>query len=183
MLMRRAGSTPSHRLTLAFHTAPATGGRRDSSSKFAQGIAASRRPSLVGVSWFVQGAAHDGRDRHPGGVEALEQGAAVVIQVVVEHAARVHLEPVVHGFLLGIRIDEDLHRIVAIGGIVALEESRRDIRIIDIEADVERLRVPEQASRGLLLGAGLRVPQKLQADWRRGLTPRRLVELAVNRRR
>src|SRR3954451_7765805 len=42
MLMRRFGSTPSHRLTFAFHTAPAAGGRRDSSSKFGHGIATSR---------------------------------------------------------------------------------------------------------------------------------------------
>ena len=33
MLMRRLGSTPSQRLKLTFHVAPATGGRRDSSSK------------------------------------------------------------------------------------------------------------------------------------------------------
>src|SRR6476659_92955 len=42
MLIRRFGSVPSHRLTLAFHTVPTPGGRRDSSSKFGQGMATSR---------------------------------------------------------------------------------------------------------------------------------------------
>src|SRR5436190_4687277 len=42
MLIRRFGSVPSQRLTLAFHTVPAPGGRRDSSSKFGHGMATSR---------------------------------------------------------------------------------------------------------------------------------------------
>src|SRR5688572_3882761 len=53
MLMRRFGSTPSHRLKLTFHTLPATGGRRDSSSKLGQGISASRlQPLSVSVRTF-----------------------------------------------------------------------------------------------------------------------------------
>ena len=50
MLMRRAGATPSQRLKFAFQTVPATGGRRDSSSKFPHGIEASNvQPVSVSV--------------------------------------------------------------------------------------------------------------------------------------
>src|SRR5437868_3290014 len=54
MLIRRFGWTPSQRLKFAFHTVPATGGRRDSSSKLAHGIAASRlQPLSVSVRSFI----------------------------------------------------------------------------------------------------------------------------------
>src|SRR5215204_5133217 len=50
ILIRRFGSTPSQRLKFTFHTAPTTGGRRESSSKFGHGIIASRlHPLSVSV--------------------------------------------------------------------------------------------------------------------------------------
>ena len=50
MLMRRLGSTPSHRLKFTFHVVPTAGGRRDSSSKLGHGIIASRlQPLSVSV--------------------------------------------------------------------------------------------------------------------------------------
>ena len=185
MLMRRFGSTPSQRLKFAFHTVPATGRTarqllevrpRGSSPR-----GSSRCRCRFG-SFSVPRS--DGRDLHAGRVEALEERAAVVIQVVVEHAARVHLEAVVHDFLLRIRVDEDLHRVVAVSGIVALLEARGDVRIVGVEADVERLRVPEQAGRASSAWRRSASPTGTAAS-RSAATPGpgRLVQLAVDRER
>ena len=52
MLMRRFGSTPSHRFKLKLHTAPA-GGRLENSWKFTQGIDTSRlQPRSLSVLSF-----------------------------------------------------------------------------------------------------------------------------------
>ena len=88
-------------------------------------------------------------------IPAFEKRAAVVVDVVVEHTARVHLEAVIKSFLLRIRIDEDFHRVVLIRRIVVLLEAGVDVGVGGVEADVERLRVPDDARAGLLFGACL----------------------------
>ena len=181
MLMRRFGSTPSQRLTFAFHTVPATGGGGTAPRNLPTGIATSRLQPLSMSVRFVQVPRSDGGDLHAGRVEALEERAAVVVQVIVKHAARVHLEAVVDGFLLRIRIDENLHRVVPIGRIVALLEPGGDVRVVGVEADVERLRVPEQARSASSAWRRSANPTGTGASWRRRRRPCGLVELAVNR--